>query len=164
MSRTFFKIAEGFGDRAWLTPDEWVTYRRRWPVRYPKALKQELIDLRGEVCVVCGKGPLGEANPLQIAHRVPFASGVVDWGLTPDWLDQLYNTDLAHTKGCNAKCGLKRDEVPQFLRDRGLDLAHSPAVQVGHVVVRQVDGVDKVSFDREPVPTEAEPQAGYEQD
>lgn len=101
-----------FGGRVFLLEVEWLTYRRRMPVRY-------IHHMKSDVCVVCGL-PGAEGNPLQHAHRVGFAQGILKFGLTPDYLDAPENIVSAHRKLCNASVQLSDAEVIDFLHDQGL--------------------------------------------
>jgi hypothetical protein len=85
----------GFDGRVFLTQEEWLTYCRRKPVRYiryPKTL----------VCQVCGNPPLNN-NPLQSAHIIGFDLGIIELGLTPEFLDSDKNIMTAHRNTCNKK-------------------------------------------------------------
>ncbi|MBI4311927.1 MAG: hypothetical protein HY681_09105 [Chloroflexi bacterium] len=101
-----------FDGRTFLTEAEWMTYRRRNPVRYiPKPT--------ADCCVACGK--LGtESNPLQNAHRIPFTKGVVDLALTPEFLDRDHNIVTAHRKGCNQGMELDLDGSIRMLQELGV--------------------------------------------
>lgn len=83
---------------------------------------------------------------MQLAHRVPFRVGVIDWGLTPDWLDHVDNLCLAHKGGCNHAAELTTSEIAKLLRASGLDLADSPAVASGEMVVTVGADGDVVEF------------------
>ena len=88
----------GFGERMFLDEAEWGTYRRRMPVRYIRRP-------RGTVCQVCGL-PDSPENPLQSAHIIGFDVGVIDLGLTPDYLDSDKNILTAHRRTCNRQAEL----------------------------------------------------------
>ena len=62
---------------------EWLTYCKRKPVRYIRTFK-------AAVCQVCGQ-PGSPENPLQKAHIIGFDVGVIDLGMTPDFLDSEKN-------------------------------------------------------------------------
>lgn len=126
------KSVEEFQGRAWLTLEEWETYRRRPPVRYPTEIKKELIKDFGYTCQVCGAENVPEKE-LQIAHHLAFTTGVVDWGLTPEWLDSKWNVCLAHKVSCNNQFGLDPLEMPAFLNSHGLNLADSAPFKQGFI-------------------------------
>jgi|ERR1017187_2751192 hypothetical protein len=113
MSKGSRKI--GFDGRVFLEETEWRTYCRRKPVRYirhPKAI----------VCCVCGL-PGSEQNPLQNAHIIGFDMGVVDFALTPDFLDSAQNIVTAHRRGCNKKTEVNlKGAVAQLVQLRVSDL------------------------------------------
>lgn len=132
--RSSLAIADGFNGRIWLTHTEWETYRRRVAVRYPQKVRQQVAARDGAACCICG-GREREDRPIQLAHRVPFKLGVVDWGLTPDWLDGIENLCLAHRGACNDGVELKTEQIPGHLRNLGLRLEDSPAVSSGHLVL-----------------------------
>ena len=95
----------GFDGRVFLLPEELATYKRRPPVRY---------SARGfaksSVCSVCGQSAT-DANPLQAAHRIPFIKGVINYGFTPDFLDDHSNLRWAHRQHCNNSVELSDDEI-----------------------------------------------------
>lgn len=134
---------EGFGGRAWLTVEEWETYRRRAAVRYPQKLRAEVIKRDGETCCICGSV---NGKPIQLAHHVPFKMGLIDFGLTPEWLDSIDNLRLAHQGSCNDLAECKSEEVPQLLVSLGLNLKDSPVVRSGAATLEQVDGDNTVEF------------------
>lgn len=106
----------GFGDRMFLEYAEWATYRRRKPVRYIRRPK-------AAVCQVCGLPGTNE-NPLQSAHRIGFDIGVIDLGMTPEFLDSDMNIVTAHRCGCNKKSEL---DIPgSLLRLRDLGVVELP--------------------------------------
>lgn len=117
-----------FDDRVWLTVPEWATYLRRLPVRYIKT-RQQVIDRDGPNCSICGEGE-SSGKPLQLAHRIGFQTGVVKWGLTPDWLDRVENIALAHRGRCNNSVELDALQIAHLLDSSGFDLDQSPAVQL----------------------------------
>lgn len=120
-------IKDGFSGRVWLSYAEWSTYRRRAPVRYLSRLRTKLIQRDGPSCSVCG---LSRPTKIQIAHRVPFKIGVVDWGLTPDWLDGEDNLALAHAGKCNDQIEIVAGDIGRYLESLGIDIAKSPAIGV----------------------------------
>jgi len=83
----------GFEGRLFLWAAEWMTFRRRKPVRYIRKKKTQQ-------CEVCG-GPGTTENPFQNAHLIGFDIGVIDLALTPDYLDSDENIVTAHRKTCN---------------------------------------------------------------
>lgn len=143
--RSSLSIAEGFGARVWLTPAEWDTYRRRVAVRYTGSRRPAVLERDGEMCSVCGESA-SEGATLQLAHRVPFKLGVVDWGLTPDWLDSVENRCFTHRVGCNDRAELLTSDIPSHLRKLGHRLEDSPAVSAGFVVVTPTVDGDRVEF------------------
>ncbi len=92
---------------------EWATYCRRKPVRYIRGPK-------AAVCQVCGLPGTNE-NPLQSAHVIGFDVGVIDLGMTPDFLDSDRNIVTAHRCGCNKQSEL--DIQGSIARLRGSTLA-----------------------------------------
>lgn len=134
---------EGFDGRAWLSVEEWETYRRRAAVRYPQKLRNEVIARDGEICSICGSD---SEKPIQLAHRIPFKMGLIDFGLTPEWLDGVDNLRLAHQGACNDLVECSFGEVPQLLVSFGLNLQESPVVRSGIATLEQVDGGDVVEF------------------
>jgi len=107
---------EGFESRRFLDEAEWRTYRRRRPVRYtdkPKA----------KTCEMCGE-PAGLDDPLQNAHIIGFTLGVIQLGLTPDFLDSHENLKTAHTRKCNRECELDLEQCMKRLR--ALDIQEIP--------------------------------------
>ena len=99
----------GFDGRKFLTDAEHQTYLRRMPVRYVNN------KLKGvDVCYVCGD-IAQENNPLQAAHRIPFAVGIIKYRLTPEWLDSTHNLVKAHRKRCNKLAELSEDDIPSLV-------------------------------------------------
>lgn len=82
----------GFDGRMFLDEAEWLTYCRRKPVRYIRRPRA--------ACQVCGR-PGSLRNPLQSAHIIGFDVGVIDLGLTPEFLDSEKNIVTAHRRACN---------------------------------------------------------------
>jgi hypothetical protein len=105
-------MGTGFGDRIFLTEQEWNTYIKRAPVRYLKRKKNK-------VCEVCGEPPT-EDNPLQMSHKIGFMVGVTKLGLTPDYVDRDENIVAAHRKGCNSHAELTLVASCEELRNRGV--------------------------------------------
>ena len=134
---------EGFGGRAWLTIEEWETYKRRPAVRYPQKLRPAVIARDGEGCSICNSN---DGRPIQLAHHVPFKVGLLDFGLTPDWLDGVDNLRLAHQGACNDLVECSFGEVPQLLLSLGLNLQESPVVRSGAATLVQNDSGDVVEF------------------
>lgn len=145
---THLKIKNGFGNRVWLTSEQWETYRRCAPVRYVrKALEKALKKKDKNVCAVCHE----KSDPISLtaSHIIPFQAGIVDWGLTPDWLNSISNLKLAHKKTCNKAVSLSPNEVAEKLVNAyGFDLGDSPAVRSGLLQVERIDGAYSVSFTR----------------
>ena len=102
----------GFGGRTFLTKEEWLTYRRRAPVRYIRKNKFK-------ICQICGK-PEIDGNKFQNAHRVGFILGVIDLGLTPEYLDRDENILTTHQKICNKAAELNLEQSMQFLLSNGI--------------------------------------------
>lgn len=137
-------IEGGFNGRAWLSVPEWQTYRRRVAVRYLRTIMDQIIARDGNVCHICGQT---KDIPLQLAHKVPFKIGVVDWGLTPDWLDGIDNLCLAHRGACNDRAEIAQNDIPSYLRSRHLCPEESPAVATGHLIILSDGGRgDRVIF------------------
>lgn len=131
----------------WLSVAEWETYRRRVAVRYPQKTRAQVITRDGECCSICGgDGDDSGTRPIQLAHRVPFKLGVVDWGLSPDWLDGVDNLCLAHRGACNDEAELKTAQIPAHLRSLGLKIDDSPALSSGLVAVTSDTSGDVVEF------------------
>lgn len=84
-------------------------------------------------CAACGRET--NVSDLQASHLIPFIPGVVDWGLTPDWLDQQDNLVLAHRGKCNNLVELEPAGVVERLDELDIDFKDSPAVKGGFVVV-----------------------------
>lgn len=99
----------GFGNRPFLTQEEWETYGRRMAVRYIPS------KLKGQVCTICGR-PAEDGNPLQNAHRIGFYVGVLSLGLTPDFLDRPENIVTSHQKYCNRKSELSLLDSMKMLK------------------------------------------------
>jgi hypothetical protein len=99
----------GFGDRLFLEEAEWRTYCRRKPVRYIRSPKEA-------ICNVCGGGATVD-NPLQSAHIIGFDMGVIDLGLTPNFLDGDNNIVTAHRRTCNAQSELDLPAAMVRLRE-----------------------------------------------
>ena len=91
---------------------EWRTYCKRKPVRYIRTLK-------ADVCQIC-KQPESPENPLQFAHIIGFDIGVIELGLTPDFLDSEKNIVTAHRRSCNKQSELNLRRSMERLRDIGV--------------------------------------------
>ena len=102
---------ESFEGRTFLTEEEWRTYRRRPPEKYPRLGKQP-----AKVCQVCQKPPT-EENPLQYAHRIPARHGVWDLALTPEFLELREHMVWAHRKECNKSVELDFMNALEYLRE-----------------------------------------------
>ena len=103
----------GFEGRKFLTDAEHTIYCRRLPVRY--AAKSA--GPKPEVCGVCG-GPATPGNPLQAAHRIPFNTGIIQYRLTPDWLDRPENLVWAHRQVCNKKVEMSVEQIEATVNAR----------------------------------------------
>ena len=102
----------GFDGRMFLDEAEWLTYCRRKPVRYIRSAKS------GE-CEVC-RQPGSDENPLQNAHTIGFDVGVIELGLTPEFLDSEANIVTAHRQTCNKHSELDLQASMERLRDLGV--------------------------------------------
>jgi hypothetical protein len=102
----------GFDGRMFLDEPEWLTYCRRKPVRYIRRP-------RGTTCSQCGSSGLRD-NPLQSAHIIGFDVGVIELGLTPEFLDSEKNIIIACRRKCNKKCELDLQASMRRLRDLGV--------------------------------------------
>jgi hypothetical protein len=102
---------QGFNGRKFLTNAEYAVYCRRLPVRY--AAKSA--TPKPEVCGVCG-GPAMPKNPLQAAHRISFNIGILQYRLTPDWLDRPENLVWAHRHTCNKKVEMSAAQIEAAVR------------------------------------------------
>lgn len=105
----------GFDGRMFLDEAEWLTYCRRKPVRYirrPRAAACQVSE--------CGL-PGSSENPLQSAHLIGFDVGVIDLGLTPEFLDSDKNIVTAHRRGCNKQSELDLEGSMRRLRDLGVE-------------------------------------------
>jgi hypothetical protein len=139
-------LKEGFQGRVWLTVSEWETFRRRVAVRYPQGVRPAVIERDGSRCSICGLDAADGRPRLQLAHRIPFKIGVVDWGLTPDWLDGVENLSLAHAGRCNDQVELQPSEIPARLRELRHRLDESPSVAAGMVQITPGAEGDVVEF------------------
>lgn len=144
--RASLVLSGGYGDRVWLSVEEWQTYRKRVAVRYPQKSRPDVEARDGDHCSVCGKRDDEGERRIQLAHRVPFRIGVVDWGLTPDWLDDVNNLCLAHQGACNNKAEIRKKEIPTHLQELGLNLDKSPAVLSGVITVKPDTTSGRVEF------------------
>ena len=102
----------GFDDRMFLHESEWVTYCRRKPVRYIRAPCKT-------ACQRCGERGSPD-NPLQSAHIIGFDIGVIDLGLTPEYLDSEKNIVTAHRRKCNEESELDLTASMARLRELGV--------------------------------------------
>ncbi len=91
---------------------EWLTYCRRKPVRYIRRP-------RVSICQLCGLPGLTD-NPLQSAHIIGFDVGVIDLGLTPEFLDSDRNIVTAHRRACNKQSELDIQGSMSRLHDIGV--------------------------------------------
>lgn len=103
----------GFDARMFLDEAEWLTYCRRKPVRYIRRP-------RARACQVCGL-PGSPENPLRSAHIIGFDAGVIDLGLTPEYLDSQSNIVTAHRRDCNKQSELDLTDSMARLRALGVD-------------------------------------------
>jgi hypothetical protein len=102
----------GFDGRVFLDAAEWLTYCRRKPVRYippPRAIACQLCGLRGS-----------PVNPLQSPHIIGFDIGVIDLGLTPEFLHSEKNIMTAHRRLCNKRSELDLTASKARLRELGV--------------------------------------------
>jgi hypothetical protein len=95
---------------------EWLTYCRRKPVRYIRRP-------RATACQLCGLSRSPD-NPLQSAHLIGFDVGVIDLGLTPEFLDSDKNIVTAHRRTCNN--AVKLDLQGSMVRLRELGVVELP--------------------------------------
>lgn len=102
----------GFDGRIFLDEAEWQTYCRRKPVRYIRRAKSD-------TCEVCPEPPSAD-NPLQSAHIIGFDIGVIELGLTPEFLDSQANIVTAHRRTCNKRSELGLNASMERLRDLGV--------------------------------------------
>src|SRR3972149_836230 len=105
-------MPNSFDGRTFLLESEWLTYRRRKPVRFIKLKK-------AKVCQICGKNG-SIINPLQNAHLIGFEFGVIRSGLTPDFLDSTNNIKTAHRRKCNKAAELNIQEAMLYLKEMGI--------------------------------------------
>jgi hypothetical protein len=68
---------------------------------------------------VCGL-PGSPENPLQSAHVIGFDMGVIDLGLTPEFLDSDKNIVPAHRRTCNKSAELNLRDSMVRLRTLGV--------------------------------------------
>lgn len=101
--------AMSFDGRIFLHDYEHETYLRRMPVRY---IKHKLSDC----CAVCGE-PARVGNPLQASHLIPFAKGIRQFKLTPDFLDRIDNVVPAHRLKCNKSAELSDTQITAYLSE-----------------------------------------------
>ena len=95
---------EGYGDRVFLTKQEWEAYWKRTPVRYLFNVK-----INGGKCFLgkdCSTKNGRRKVRLEKAHRIPFREGVLFLGLTPDFLNRKRNIVRACKGSCNNRCVL----------------------------------------------------------
>lgn len=103
----------GFEGRVFLHEFEWRTYLRRMPVRYIRRKHDAC-------CEICGL-PGGDGNPLEHSHRIGFRVGIIEFALTPEFLDSPSNIVSAHKRVCNRAAELRKDDVLDHLRSIGVD-------------------------------------------
>lgn len=104
-------MKKGFDGRVFLHEFEWQTYSRRMPVRYIRGKKSD-------VCAICGNPPSAD-NPLEHSHLIPFRYGVLNLGLTPDFLDSPENIVSAHKRVCNKRAELSPEMCLGKLKELG---------------------------------------------
>ena len=102
----------GFNDQTFLTKEEWQTYIKRMPVRYIRKEKEEL-------CEICGK-PESKDNKFNLSHKIGFYLGILNFGLTPDFVDRDENIITAHRKFCNREAEMTIQDVCKRLVDLGI--------------------------------------------
>lgn len=102
----------GFDGRIFLEEAEWQTYCRRKPVRYIRTAKSG-------TCAIC-PDPVSAENPLQSAHIIGFHVGVIELGLTPEFLDSAENIVIAHRRTCNRQSELDLEASMERLRGLGV--------------------------------------------
>lgn len=115
-------------------------------MRYPQSHRARVVARDGAGCSTCDETCEDLLRPIELAHRIPFKVGVVDWGLTPDWLDGVDNLCLAHRGACNDRAELVADAIPARLRHLGLSVENSPAVASGMLIVTMTAGAEVVEF------------------
>jgi hypothetical protein len=103
----------GFDGRVFLTKEEHDAYCRRLPVRYAA---RNLKIISG-ICSVCGK-PATPDNPLQAAHLIPFGAGIIQFWLTPEWLDGPENLTWAHRVKCNKLAEIPINRIAGYLKQK----------------------------------------------
>jgi hypothetical protein len=57
-----------------------------------------------------------KGNPLQAAHRIPFNIGIIQYRLTPDWLDRSENLVWPHRQLCNKKVEMSVEQIEATVR------------------------------------------------
>jgi len=102
----------GFEGRVFLSEEEWMTYRRRKPVRFIRKKKPD-------VCEICKKSPTSD-NPLENAHQIGFRVGVIYLGLTPEYVDSDENIVTAHKRKCNKGAELDLQGACLKLKQNGI--------------------------------------------
>lgn len=143
---THLRINNGFAGQIWLTDEQWDTYRRVPPVRY---VRHKLVTSNNSdsivQCFSCGK--TDSIKNLQVAHLIGHSAGIVDWGLTPDWLESPDNLVFTHPGQCNNNVALSPEGIVERLSTLNLDINNSPAVRNNYVrVTKQVDNTWRVIF------------------
>lgn len=116
-----------YDDSFWLSTSDWMAYRKRVPVRYPQRSRPLVERLYGSSCFYCG----GSGGELQLSHMIPFRIGVIDFGISPEWLDRVDNLRLAHRGSCNNSIELSDDEIVAKIECLGHNLEDSPAYLSG---------------------------------
>lgn len=119
----FTKHNKGFEGRVFLTEHEWNTFTKRMPVRFVRYKKAPM-------CAHCG-GEETKENPFQNSHIIAFQMGVIDLGLTPEFLDAKDNIRTAHRTTCNKAVELSLEQ--SMVRLRTLGITNIPAYLPAHV-------------------------------
>ena len=99
----------GFSGRKYLFDYEHETYLKRPPVRY--SARNVILK---STCEICG-GKETVDNKFQISHKIPFIKGIIDYKLTPDFLDSPEYLMTAHRKICNKKAEMSESDIIEFL-------------------------------------------------
>ena len=106
------KLNTGFDGRVFLEEYEWLTYQRRLPVRRIRGRTHK------ETCFTCGGAP-SDDKPFEHSHRIGFALGVVELGLTPEFLDGPWNIVSAHRGACNKAAEMTVESAATLLVSLG---------------------------------------------
>jgi hypothetical protein len=90
----------------------WRVLLKYLPVRF-------LSKKKARCCEVCG-GAEAVDNKFELSHRIPFARGIKEWGLLPEFLNSSDNLVTAH-KRCNKKAELSNQAIGDTLRKLGCE-------------------------------------------